>query len=570
MFNGNLSAQVNFTAPELLGRITERSATINVETASNLEYYYEYGSESGVYDNRLPPSGHQTAMSNEPFEIIIDGLVSNTRYYYRLIYSTDGGNNWIARDEHTFHTQRALNSTFLFTVTSDSHQGTLSSNPSRNLYHQTLSNVSDDNPDLHFDVGDTFAMTNLEPGETEEVKAEYLSQRASFGIISNATPIYLIIGNHEEEEGWNLDDAGADIISSKPIMSTNARKEYFLNPIPDEFFSGNSDNSQLEIEGDHLREDYFAFEWGDALFVGIEPYWNTTTKPFAGTGGGEQDDEIVGNRWDWTLGEDQYLWFKQTLESSNAKWKFVFSHQVAGGTVDYGRGGAEATSDYEWGASDAEFSQNRPDWIFSTSIHQLMLDNYVSIFFHGHDHVFAKEEIDGMVYQECPQPSDISYGNGFGEYENGDSTVVVNNSGHIRVAVSSSELIVDYIRAYLPGQGTNGSLGHSYSLSPTPSGIINDSPLINDFYLYQNYPNPFNPSTTIRYGIPEDSHVSLVIYDVRGQVVQTLESNRRAAGNYTIVWNGETANGNSISTGIYFARLVAGDYTQVIKLGYLK
>ncbi|MBC8193285.1 MAG: T9SS type A sorting domain-containing protein [FCB group bacterium] len=88
--------------------------------------------------------------------------------------------------------------------------------------------------------------------------------------------------------------------------------------------------------------------------------------------------------------------------------------------------------------------------------------------------------------------------------------------------------------------------------------------------LYKAYPNPFNPSTTIRYGLPENSNVSLVIYDVRGQVVQTLESEHQSAGWYDVVWNGQTADGKSISTGIYFARLVAGDYSQTIKMLFLK
>jgi len=96
-------------------------------------------------------------------------------------------------------------------------------------------------------------------------------------------------------------------------------------------------------------------------------------------------------------------------------------------------------------------------------------------------------------------------------------------------------------------------------------------PLIPSTYKFENpYPNPFNPSTTISYGLPEESNVSLVIYDVRGQAVQTLKSDQQSAGWYDIVWNGETTDGRSLSTGIYFARLVAGEYSQVIKMLYLK
>ncbi|MBT3750837.1 MAG: T9SS type A sorting domain-containing protein, partial [Bacteroidetes bacterium] len=100
--------------------------------------------------------------------------------------------------------------------------------------------------------------------------------------------------------------------------------------------------------------------------------------------------------------------------------------------------------------------------------------------------------------------------------------------------------------------------------------IAEDIALPTEYMLDQNYPNPFNPSTTIRYGLPEETNVSLVIYDVRGQVVQTLESEHQSAGWYDVVWNGHTTDGHTISTGIYFARLVAGDYSQVIKMLYLK
>ena len=88
--------------------------------------------------------------------------------------------------------------------------------------------------------------------------------------------------------------------------------------------------------------------------------------------------------------------------------------------------------------------------------------------------------------------------------------------------------------------------------------------------LDQNYPNPFNPSTTIRYGLPEDSNVSLVIYDVRGNLVRTLESGSQSAGWYELVWDGRSDEGKAISTGLYLARIGAGEYSQVIKMLYLK
>ena len=102
-------------------------------------------------------------------------------------------------------------------------------------------------------------------------------------------------------------------------------------------------------------------------------------------------------------------------------------------------------------------------------------------------------------------------------------------------------------------------------------GIDNEElDLPDQFTLNQNYPNPFNPSTTIQYGLPEDAIVSLVIYDIRGNQIQTLKTEHQKAGWYDVVWNGETSEGKTISTGIYFARLIAGDYSQVIEMLYLK
>ena len=114
---------------------------------------------------------------------------------------------------------------------------------------------------------------------------------------------------------------------------------------------------------------------------------------------------------------------------------------------------------------------------------------------------------------------------------------------------------------------SNGPFELTFNSSPLSAHLTQ---IPSEFIIDQNFPNPFNPSTTIRYGLPEDSHVSLVIYDLQGNLVQTLESGTKSAGWYDVVWNGETADGRAISTGLYFARIVAGDHNHVIKMLYLK
>lgn len=449
------SIEVIFTAPELLGRPTDRSVTINVVAEEDLEVYFEYGTQSGVYTNRTSVAKF---LAGEPIEVVIDGLQSNTRYYYRMVYRKVGTAQWMYRSEGSFHTQRAPGSTFTFTITSDSHMGFPLNLGNPDLYRQTLLNVLRDKPDFHIDLGDTFPMADV--NDIVGARKVYLAQRQYLGIISHSVPIFLALGNHENEEGWNLDD-----IPSQPLLSVNARKRYYPNPAPDRFYSGNSDPLP-GIDDDQLREDYYAWHWGDALFVVLDPFWYTMTKPYAGAMPGEKDDErVIGDRWDWTLGWQQYQWLKQTLQSSKAKFKFVFAHHVTGGTQPYGRGGAAAAPYFEWGGLNADntwgFDAKRPGW--GTPIHQLMVENNVTIFFHGHDHFFAKEEKDGIIYQGCPMPSDSSYGRGFYNKNDYPTGVILPNSGHLRVTVSPSQVTVEYIRAYL-SDGDNGQVAYTYTI----------------------------------------------------------------------------------------------------------
>jgi len=118
--------------------------------------------------------------------------------------------------------------------------------------------------------------------------------------------------------------------------------------------------------------------------------------------------------------------------------------------------------------------------------------------------------------------------------------------------------------------GLNGTNMGAVGVGCAEPVAVNEVSIPTQYMLEQNYPNPFNPSTTIRYGLPEETNISLVIYDLRGSVVQTLESGAKPAGWYNVEWNGQAIDGRMISTGIYFARIVAGEHSQVIKMLYLK
>jgi flagellar hook assembly protein FlgD len=94
--------------------------------------------------------------------------------------------------------------------------------------------------------------------------------------------------------------------------------------------------------------------------------------------------------------------------------------------------------------------------------------------------------------------------------------------------------------------------------------------LPDEFALYQNYPNPFNPSTTIRFDLPEAAEVTLVIYDMLGREVVRLVRGRVEAGYQGIIWNGRTAYGREVPSGIYIARMITPKYHKSMKMVLLK
>jgi hypothetical protein len=264
-----------------------------------------------------------------------------------------------------------------------------------------------------------------------------------------------VLGNHDGEAGYALDGTKENIA----VLSSQFRKLYFPNPEPDGFYTGNSGNEAFTGP----REDYYAWEWGDALFVVLDPYWYTMTKP-----GGKTDG------WGWTLGDIQYQWLQKTLEQSNASYKFVFAHHLVGGNDSQGRGGTEFASLYEWGGKNTDgswgFDQHRPGW--GTPIHQLLVENNVTAFFHGHDHFFARQELDGVIYQEVPQPATMSSpkansGTEFG-YKSGE---MLGSPGHLRITVSPELVRVDYVHSSVSGDKSsnlnNGAIAYSYTISPS-------------------------------------------------------------------------------------------------------
>ena len=455
-----------FLINESLGRVTNESATIRLMSLISMDVAIEYGYSSGQY---IYTTSTYTLTPYEPLDIMLTQLAANYKHYYRLKYKKHNYQIWNRKTERSFYTQRASGYEFKFAVLADSHIHTNYQLPkdedNLDLYKITLSNIKDNNPDFIVDLGD-YACTESYGGRFtytyEDALWRYLECTDFLKDIRHSIPFYLALGNHEGEQKWLLGTDDNDLF----VSSLEARKATMLNPYPTTFFGGN-----LDPYNNEYREDYFSFVWGDALFVVLDPYHYTDTKPFPS-----------GNGWAWTLGQSQYNQLYNLLTNfSNVKWKFVFIHHMTTSVLipfhphsGYGRGGIEVVKNsvdgrptFEWGGEDKDgnviFEDERPNWTHGP-IHDFLVDKGVNVVFHGHDHLYAKQDLDDIVYQECPSPSDSDYSNGFkleGKYNNG---TFYNNSGFLLITVNDEEVQVDYVSSYLPGEGDNGEIAYSYTL----------------------------------------------------------------------------------------------------------
>lgn len=345
-------------------------------------------------------------VAGEPKPVEVRDLEPGKSYSYVLEASD-------ARVEGRFTTARRAGTSFVFDIQADSH---LDGNTDTAVYARTLANEASDHPDFVVDLGDTF-MVDKYQDYTQSLK-QYQAQRYWLSRIGQDSSVFLCLGNHDGETGWV--QRGQTELT--PWARTQ-RQKYF--PV----ISANSFYSGAPKEG-----LYYSWTWGDALFVVLDPFLATTRKP-----------RNEGEGWNWTLGQTQFSWLEKTLKQSNAPYKFVFIHHLVGGFGKEARGGVEAADRFEWG-DEKEFPQQRTGW--AEPIHNLMKRTHVSAMFHGHDHLYVRQQRDGITYLEVPQPSAERGDNTISAEEYGYKTgTLLGSSGHIRVTVRPSGALVEYVKS---------------------------------------------------------------------------------------------------------------------------
>ena len=444
---GQIGQTLDLTLPEqlidvVLGVPSENSITMSIVANQDMKVNLEY-----TANGNQPNEQSLQLKKNEPYEVILANLEPDSTYSYML----NSVSSPLPLLEGNFVTQRASGSSFVFTVQADSH---LDTNTDLTVYQQTITNEANDDPDFVIDLGDTFMTEKYKPYET--ALAQYQAQRSLLSSIGKQSYLFLVLGNHDGETNsrGNVDNEMVD-------WAFTQRSRLFPNPATGT--TADKNNPQDYIKN---RENYYSWQWGDALFIVLDPYTYTPEHRSGEPGG-----------WNSTLGKEQYDWLSATLSQSEAKFKFVFIHQLVGGLGKDGRGGVSAAPLYEWGGFDTNgkyvFDTMRPGW--GLPIHQLLVSQNVTAVFHGHDHLFVKEELDGITYQEVPQPGSVTINQTNSATEYGyDGSNIFGGPGYLRISVGSEKAQVDFIRTVAPlingdSNYVRKEVEFSYSLSPSQS-----------------------------------------------------------------------------------------------------
>ena len=452
-------------AKEIVCRVTDTSAVINCISIIPLDMKVEYTLASDV-DWKNATTTHGVTVREPTYgdyrvvEETVPSLTADAHYKYRILYRKAGEGNFITSDAiHTFHTQRSPGSSFTFTVEADTHLAGFAAYSSsfniphsipfsswfKQLYRKGIQAIDDEDADFHVNLGDWGAWCEDTNGITKEsAMLFYIRFRQFQG--TKAWPMYFVIGNHEGENPARFNHLYPDNLR-------DGRRHVIPNPTQD----GGAVEAFYKTPGD--RDSYFAWEWGDALFIALDPF-------------GYCEKNVDDDAWNWTLGETQYNWMWGVLSNSDKKYKFVFTHHLVGGKPDdrwnYGKGGIEyvkysvkGNPTFEWGgensAGKSEYkSGGKRDtdgghWSHG-SIHDMFVAHQVTAVFKGHDHVYVEQELDGIRYITCPTISTPStrnfmYSDDEGFYAAGDYSegTRVDNYGYVKVTVDAGVVTVSYI-----------------------------------------------------------------------------------------------------------------------------
>ena len=375
---------------ETVGAVTGTSAQIVVATPYELDSFsIEYGTTLSYGDETVPRTNVTGAIKTD-----LTGLSPDTIYHYRITWMENGVS--LNGRDRTFRTARNRGSPFTFVVTADTHWLKAAD------YYDKMVGIlkpvlESAGADFWVDLGD-FVEADIGVYWTQD-HAHALYTRALWGInpIAHSLPFIPVVGNHEMINQYYGTDGcpfGAGLLDIRCQDVTGIR---YGTPLSEYQGSARAAFFPLYSHGiaslDPDYKTFFAWEWGDALCIALDPYLYTTEYP----------TRCDGTKPVFTLGEAQKNWLLDLLRNDNHTWVFIFMHQHGGQsprTQFFDAGGKKVEECYgRGGAATVPYAIQLEEWIRSAADH----DNI--IVFLSHDHVFSAGTFEGVRFFTCPTPT---------------------------------------------------------------------------------------------------------------------------------------------------------------------
>ena len=174
--------------------------------------------------------------------------------------------------------------------------------------------------------------------------------------------------------------------------------------------------------------------------------------------------------------------------------------------------------------------------------------------------------VTGEFNWEIPDSEHDFYPDSYNVYLDGDLVTTVTDMTYTYTDLQPETTYLAGVSAvYITGESEISTLEFIFEGSGVEDDLI---PLVTE--LHGNYPNPFNPATTIHFSLKDPSHVTLDIFNIKGERIRRLVDEKLDSGNYHRVWNGLNETGKRQASGIYFYRFNAEDYQETGKMLMLK
>lgn len=283
--------------------------------------------------------------------------------------------------------------------------------------------------------------------------------------------------------------------------------------------------------------DYFTLPGAGILTSGTsgnERYYDFIIGPVHFFAIDSDSDEPDGNNSSST----QAQWLHAQLAASTSNWKVVFMHH------------APFSSSSNHG-SEPEMQWPYEDW-------------GADVVFAGHDHTYERilkdDNGDGILMPYFVNGLGGSSRYSFGSPISGSQVRFRDDYGAMLIEANDDSITFQFYTQA-------GQLIDTYTMTRNPvktnNSMFNTQPA--NYDLRQNFPNPFNPTTTIEFSIPQSTVVTLKIYNILGEEITTLVSEKLAAGNYKYEWDAF-----NLSSGIYYYQIEARDFVDVKKMVLMK